>query len=107
MKPGWVWFSHTCCWPDTARTARAACAHEGHRDPVAGLPLAHAGSDGLDDAGELVPGHVRQVHVRVMAHPAVPVAAAHAGRLDADDGSVGVGHGHGDVTRPAVVPRTR
>ena len=57
---------------------------------------AHGRADLDDDAGELVPGHVRQPDVRVVTHPAVPVAAAQTGGLDTYDHAVArarrVGH---------------
>ena len=67
-----------------ALRARAARAHERDRDPIARRPALDPVADGLDDAGQFVPGDVREPpDVRVVAHPAVPVAAAQAGGLDA------------------------
>ena len=72
-----------------ARPAPPAREDERRRDPVADLPAGHRGA-GLDDgAGQLVTGHVGQLDVVVVAHPAVPVAAAQPGRLDGDDHPVG------------------
>jgi hypothetical protein len=85
-----------------AGLARSARAHERCGDPIAGSPVPHERTDGLDDAGELVAGHVRQSHVRVMTHPPVPVAAAQSTRLDPDDGPRGAGGGIG--YRPHLGP---
>jgi len=77
--------------------AAAAADGERHGDAFTGLPARHplAGRD--HDAGQLVARYMRQVDIGIMAHPAVPVAAAEAGRLDLDDDAfrrrLRVGHG--------------
>jgi hypothetical protein len=68
-----------------ALRARAARADERHGDALAHRPSGHVGADLVDGARELVARHMRQLDVAVVAHPAVPVAAAQAGRLHADD----------------------
>ena len=82
---------------EPARLARAAAAAERHGHAVADRPAAHLGPDLGDDAAQLVARHVRQRDRRVVAHPAVPVAAAHAGGPHRDDDAVGRRHrvGHG------------
>ena len=62
-------------------TATAA-ADERHGDPVPGLPSRHVPAHGFHHPGQFVPRHVGQSDIRVVTHPAVPVAAAHAGGLD-------------------------
>ena len=76
--------------------AGAAAADKGHRDPVADLPSGHVPANGRDVACQLVAGNVRQPDVRVVAHPAVPIAAADAGGLDLDDDAMGLGRRIGD-----------
>ena len=68
--------------PGMAFGAVAAAAHEGRGDPVAHVPVRHLLTDGCNGAGEFMSGDVGQRDVRVMAHPAVPVAATDARRLD-------------------------
>ena len=71
-----------------ARGAFRACpaaADEGQRHALALPPAPHALAYLGDYAGQLVPRHVRQLDIRIMAHPAVPVAAAQACGLDLDD----------------------
>ncbi len=67
-----------------ALLAPAARADERHRHAVADLPRRDLGADLLDHPGQLVAGNVREPDVGVVSHPAVPVAAAQAGRLDPD-----------------------
>src|SRR5262249_57946168 len=69
---------------EAARTAPAR-AHERDRDALAAAPALDARADLLDRARELVPGHVRQRDVRIVALPAVPVRPAQPGRVDPDD----------------------
>src|SRR5690606_4728853 len=74
--------------PRRARGAAAAGADERHRDPVPRAPSGDPVADRLDDTGEFVARYVGQGDVRVVALPAVPVAAAQTGGLDAHDDSV-------------------
>ena len=89
MNPGWSWSSQT--WP----SPRAHARHRPHartNGVVTRSPTFHRGHlrPGLDDgAGQLVAGHVWELDPVVVAHPAVPVAAAQSGRLDGDDHPVG------------------
>ena len=48
-------------------------------------PALHILAHGLDHAGQFVAGDMGQLDVAVVAHPAVPVAAAQAGRLDLEN----------------------
>ena len=82
---------------DGALRAAAARADERDGDAVADRPAPHARAHGSDGAGELVPRDVRQPHVAVVALPAVPVAAAHAGRADLHDDAVRRGRRVGDL----------
>ncbi|MNE23122.1 hypothetical protein D3C80_1163650 [compost metagenome] len=68
-----------------ALMAVAAAGNERHGDTVAGLEAGDVLADCGDDAGEFVAGNMRQADIRIMPHPAVPVAAAEAGRLYLDD----------------------
>src|SRR3954447_7331931 len=65
-----------------ALLATTARADEGRGDSIAHLPMRDARTDGGDRASQLVARDVREDDVRVMPHPAVPVAAAQAGRLN-------------------------
>ena len=82
-----------------ALLARPARAHERHGHALPGPPAPHVGADGLDHAGQLVPGHVREAaDVGIVAHPPVPVRAAEPARLDADDRAVRRRRGSGTVS---------
>ena len=85
-----------------APLAPAAAADEGDGHPVPGAPAAHARPHRDDHPGQLVPGDVGQRDL-VVPGPGVPVAAAQARGLHADDHPVGRCRGLGDVTdlRPA------
>ncbi|MEY9198085.1 hypothetical protein ABIA16_003201 [Sinorhizobium fredii] len=74
-----------------AFAAAAAAGNEGHGHPVADLVVEDAAPGGGDRSGQFVAGHMRQADVRVVPHPAVPVAAAEPGRLDLDDDAVFAG----------------
>ena len=90
VKPGWKSRSQICVSPSRHGSHVAAAAAERHGHAVADGEAVHLGP-GLDDhAAQLVPGHVRQHDRRVVAHPAVPVAAAHAGGAHLDDHAVGL-----------------
>lgn len=58
---------------------RATPADKGHRYTVADLPPGDVPANFRHDAGKLMPGNMRQLDVRIMPLPAVPVAAADAG----------------------------
>ena len=75
----------------------AAAADERHRNPIADSPPRHTFADACDGAGELMTGHVRQHDVRIVPHPAMPVAPAKARGLDLDHQALGTGRriGHG------------
>ena len=68
-----------------ALRAGTAAAHEGQRHALADFPAAHFLADLHDYPGQLVPGHVRQSDIRIVPHPAVPVAAADAVGFHLDD----------------------
>src|SRR5690606_9894864 len=76
-----------------AYCAAAASDHEGNRNAISRPPAADPAPGSHDHPGELVPRNVGQPYVRVMPHPAVPVAAAKPGRLDLDDNALGGGRG--------------
>src|SRR5690606_32646218 len=69
--------------------AGAAAQGKGYRNPLADLPAAHLRPDGDDAPRELMARYVRRVDIGVVAHPAVPVAAAKASRADLNDDAVG------------------
>ena len=70
--------------------ACAAAGDERNRDPLADGRAADIAADRDDDAGELVPRHMRELFdIRVVPAPAVPVAAAEPGGFDSNDGAVG------------------
>jgi hypothetical protein len=82
-----------------AQALRATPAAADHREdhPIARFEAARLGANFLDDAAQLVAGDVRQAaDVRVVPHPAVPVAAANAVGQNAQDDAVGrrLGVGH-------------
>ena len=56
--------------------AGATTAHKGHGYPLAYLPTFDVTADGLNHPGELMPWHMRQVDIGVVAHPAMPITAA-------------------------------
>ena len=60
VKPGWTWRSQTCWSPARHGSQSPQAQTNGDGDPVARPPAADVGADRRDDAGELVPGHVRQ-----------------------------------------------
>lgn len=68
--------------------ATAAAGNEGNGDTVACLEPGNVLSDGSDNAGEFVARDMRQANIRIVAHPAMPVAAAEARRLHLDDHAV-------------------
>ena len=67
-----------------AFVAMSASADERHRDAVALLPACDVLSGRKHGARELVARHMRQHHIRVVPHPAMPVAPAQTRRLDLD-----------------------
>src|SRR5271166_4490148 len=75
--------------PVAAVLASAVALTEWHHDACALLEVAHVLARFLDDAGELMPenraGLRRESHPRPVARPRVPVGAANAVGLDADD----------------------
>ena len=71
-----------------ARLAHATAAAERHGHAVADREPVHLRADLHDLAAQLVPGHVGQLDRCVVAHPAVPVRAAHAGGEHAHHGAV-------------------
>lgn len=76
-----------------ALRAGAATGDKGHGDPVTHPEAANVAANGFDDAGKFVPRYVGQGNIRVMAHPAMPVAAANAGCHHLDDHAFLAGFG--------------
>src|SRR6185295_2896750 len=74
--------------PGPTGPASAACADEGHRDPVAHTPPSDLLACGNDFSGELMARNVGYANVCVVSHPAMPVATAKSGRFDGDDHSI-------------------
>jgi hypothetical protein len=81
--------------PTTGALPAGADERRGH--PFAGVPQPHLGTDLDDLPGELMARDVRQRDVRVVPDPAVPIAAAQAGRGDPDDSTVGRADGIGNL----------
>ena len=82
--------------PGAARLAAPAAEAERHGHAVADRERPHLRPGGRDHAGQLVAGHVGERDRRVVAHPAVPVAAADAGRPHLHDDPVrGAARGSG------------
>src|SRR5215218_636136 len=84
--------------PAGALRTAAARADEGNGYAISRPPVANPGSHGFHHAGELVARDVWEpADVRVVSHPAVPVAAAEPGRLHPHDRArrrgVRIGHG--------------
>jgi hypothetical protein len=75
----------------------AASADERHCHAVAGTPFANALTYRLHDAGQLVPGHVRQHDIRIVSLPAVPVTQADAGGHDLENDTALRQHRIGDL----------
>ncbi|MNI08426.1 hypothetical protein D3C73_614640 [compost metagenome] len=78
-----------------ALRAMAAAGDEGYGDAIADLEAHHALALCRHLAGQFMARNMRQLDIRVMALPAVPVAAAEAGRANLDDntaeGRLGIG----------------
>ena len=97
MKPGWK--SRSQIWVSPSRHG-SHVPHPQQNGTVTRSPTANPCTDGPDlgdDAAQLVPRHVRQHDRRVMSHPGVPVAPAHAGRADLHHDPVGLAARVGDV----------
>src|SRR5690606_1714720 len=68
--------------------ASTAAAAERRRHTLTAAEASDVATDLAHHTGELVTGHVRERHRGIVAHPGVPVAAAHPGRHHLDDRSV-------------------
>src|SRR5262249_33527597 len=69
--------------------ANTTVGDERHRHALSDPVLVQIVADSYDRARELVARHVRKLFdVRIVAAPAVPIAAAKAGRFDLNDGAV-------------------
>ena len=64
--------------------ASSTATNKRQRDAIAGLPVDDILANSFDYAGKLMPWYMRQTNVRVMAHPAVPIAATQPRRFDRD-----------------------
>ena len=62
--------------------AASTAADERYSYAVTHLPVVHIFTHGLHDARKLMPGNMRQIDVAVVAHPSMPIAAAHTCGLD-------------------------
>ena len=78
-------------WWLAAVLALAALRREERDDVVAGLDVAHALPNALDDAGALVAEHGRRVAGRVGAGGRVEVRVADAARHEPDEHLAGLG----------------
>ena len=61
-----------------ALRASAAAANKRQRDAISGLPIGDTRANSFDDSGKLMARYVRQANIRIMPHPAVPIASAQA-----------------------------
>ena len=104
MKPGWNWCSQTWWLPGGTFVAVAAADDERHGDAIAGAPRRDLLADRRHDAGQFVARHMRQADAGVVAHPAMPVAAAEPGGLDLDDDAFGGGRRVGQRLDPRRLP---
>ena len=76
--------------PALTLDASAAAGDERHGYSLPDELARDVAPDFHNDPGEFVARHVREVFdVRIVSAPAVPIAAAEAGRLDLDDSTVG------------------
>ncbi len=82
-----------------------AARDKGHGDPIAHSEAFHIAADGGDGAGKFMARHVGKANVGIMAHPAVPVAAAEALALTSITTPPGVGIGSGSVRISGVAPK--
>ena len=73
-------------------TATAA-ANEGQRDPVSGFPVYDIRANGFDDTGKLMARYVWKANIRIMPHPAMPIAPAQACCSDGNHHAAGRGFG--------------
>ncbi len=85
--------------------AMAAARNERHRDAIADLEANDAPAGRHHLAGEFMAGHVRQLDVRVMAHPAMPIATAKPRRADGDHDAVLAWRGVGRVRISGVASK--
>jgi hypothetical protein len=83
--------------PVPARLASATSSDEWHGDTISHCPVANASSDLDHRASELVPWNVGECDIRVVTHPAVPVASAQPGRFNPNDNSIGVRSRQGPI----------
>ncbi len=79
--------------PGMAFGAMPARRHERHRDAVADFPFLYLLAHRFHHARELVVWNVGELDVGVVAHPAMPVAAADPRGHDLDDRAMGFGCG--------------
>jgi hypothetical protein len=75
---------HTLSTGTTAATER-------HSDTLPNIPTLHIAAYSRDLARKFMSGHMRQMHIGVMAHPAVPVAATQPAGLHGDHGRIRFG----------------
>src|SRR3546814_11519121 len=68
--------------------AAAATGDERNRHAVTDPEAPHVASGRHHLAGRFMARHMRQADIRIMAHPAMPVAAAKTARADPDDDAV-------------------
>jgi hypothetical protein len=84
--------------PRNTLSTGTAAATEWHSDTLTNIPTLHVAAHGRDLSGKFMPGNVRQVHIGIMTHPAVPVAATQPARLHGDHRRIRFGVWRGDVS---------
>ena len=62
--------------------ASSATTYKRQRDTIAGLPVGNVLANSFDNAGKLMSWHMRKADIRIMPHPAVPIAATQPRRSD-------------------------
>ena len=70
-----------------ARSALRACSaptNKRQRDPLSRFPLHDLRANGVNNSGKLVSRNMGKANVRIMTHPAVPIASAQPGCLYVD-----------------------
>jgi hypothetical protein len=77
--------------------ARAAATHKGNGYAIALFPQGNVLSDSLNNSCQLVPGNMGKPDIRIMAHPAMPIAAAHSRCHYLDDNTMGLWRWIGDT----------
>ena len=85
--------------------ASAAAADKRHRYAITLFPKGNVLADSFNNSRQLVPRNMGKPDIRVMAHPAVPVTAAHARGHDLDNNAVWLRRWIRNISQFSGVPR--